>query len=58
MVPAQEIGRPAAELASERVRSGDLPRLMHRVHDRELFGLQLRDIEIDEAGARLTFHLG
>ena len=45
------------ELASERVRSGDLPRLMHRVHDRELFGLQMRGIEIDEAAQRLTFQL-
>ena len=57
VVPAQEVSRPAVELASERVRSGDLPRLMHRVHDRELFGLQLRDIEIDGAGQRLTFQL-
>ena len=30
---------------------------MHRVHDRELFGLQMRDIEIDEASQRLTFQL-
>ena len=57
VVDAQEISRPSAELASERVRSGDLPRLMHRVHDRELFGLQMRSIEIDEVALRLTFHL-
>ena len=57
VVPAQEVSRPAMELASERVRSADLPRLMHRVHDRELFGLQMRDIEIDEANQRLTFQL-
>ncbi len=57
VVPAQEVSRPATELASERVRSADLPRLMHRVHDRELFGLQMRDIEIDEANQRLTFQL-
>src|SRR6476661_7534932 len=57
VVLAQEVSRPATELASERVRSDDLPRLMHRVHDRELFGLQMRDIEIDEASRRLTFQL-
>src|SRR6478736_3631038 len=57
VVPAQEVSRPAVELAKEQVRSADLPRLMHRVHDRELFGLQMRDIEIDEANQRLTFQL-
>jgi alpha-mannosidase len=57
VVPTHEVGRPAAELARETVRSEDLPRLMHRVHDRELFGLQVRDIEIDDAARRLTFHL-
>ncbi|GAB2772972.1 alpha-mannosidase [Terrabacter koreensis] len=57
VVPAQEISRPVAELATETVRSEDLPKLMHRVHDRELFGLQVRDIEIDEAARALTFHL-
>ena len=57
VVGAQEISRPAAELATETVWSEDLPKLMHRVHDRELFGLQVRDIEIDEQARALTFHL-
>ncbi|GAA2739932.1 hypothetical protein GCM10009868_00060 [Terrabacter aerolatus] len=57
VVPAQEISRPAAELARETVAAADLPRLMHRVHDRELFGLQLSRIEIDTVDRRLTFHL-
>jgi alpha-mannosidase len=57
VVPAQEVSRTPVELASEQVRSADLPGLMHRVHDRELFGLQMRDLEIDEAGQRLTFQL-
>lgn len=57
VVPAQEISRPATQLAREAVRSADLPRLMHRVHDRELFGLQVRDIEIDAAARRVTFQL-
>jgi alpha-mannosidase len=57
VVDTQEIDRPPVELARELVRSPDLPRLMHRVHDRELFGLQLGGIEIDDAGHRLTFHL-
>src|SRR3954469_13195000 len=56
-VPAQEVSRPPAELARETVRSENLPRLMHRVHDRELFGLQVRDIEIDDHARVLTFHI-
>ncbi|OFE16421.1 hypothetical protein BA895_19075 [Humibacillus sp. DSM 29435] len=57
LVPAQELSRPTAELARERVRSTDLPRLMHRVHDRELFGLQVRGIEIEPELRQLTFLL-
>ncbi|GAB3873073.1 glycoside hydrolase family 38 N-terminal domain-containing protein [Terrabacter terrigena] len=57
VVPAQQISRPDAELARETVRSEDLPRLMHRVHDRELFGLQVHDLEIDDGAMVLTFHL-
>lgn len=57
VVPAQEVSRPSAELARETVPASDLPRLMHRVHDRELFGLQMDRIEIDAASRRLTFHL-
>lgn len=57
VVPAQEISRPDAVLATETVGSEELPRLMHRVHDRELFGLQVRDIEIDHTAKVLTFHL-
>ena len=36
---------------------GRLPRLMRRVHDRELFGLQMDRIEIDGGARRLAFHL-
>ncbi|WP_374971038.1 glycosyl hydrolase-related protein [Terrabacter sp. BE26] len=57
VVAAQEISRPTTELARETVRSADLPRLMHRVHDRELFGLQVRDIELDPEARRVTFRL-
>ncbi|MEO7000059.1 MAG: hypothetical protein ABI112_18430, partial [Terracoccus sp.] len=57
LVPAQELSRPQAELARERVRSADLPRLMHRVHDRELFGLQVHAIQIEPELRRLTFLL-
>jgi hypothetical protein len=57
VVAAQETARPPRELAREEVRSADLPRLMHRVHDRELFGLQVAGIEVDEKSRHLTFHL-
>ena len=57
VVPAQEVSRPSPVLAREQVSSEDLPRLMHRVHDRELFGLQVCDVEIDAGVRRLTFHL-
>ncbi|GAA2471228.1 hypothetical protein [Terrabacter carboxydivorans] len=57
VVPAQEISRPPVELAREMVAAPDLPRLMHRVHDRELFGLQMSRIEVDGEALRLTFHL-
>lgn len=57
LVPAQEVSRPSAELAREAVAAPDLPRLMHRVHDRELFGLQMSHIEVDTEALRLTFHL-
>ena len=57
-VAAQEISRPPTELARESVRSADLPRLMHRVHDHELFGLEVLRIEVDEGARRLTFHVG
>src|SRR6478736_7018418 len=55
-VPAQEISRPATELARETVSSDGLPRLMHRVHDRELFGLEVLRVEIDHDEHRITFH--
>lgn len=57
VVPAQELSRPPVVLARESVAAADLPRLMHRVHDRELFGLQLLGIDIDTANHRLTFRL-
>lgn len=56
-VAALELSRPPRELSRERVPAGDLPRLMHRVHDRELFGLEVRTLEIDELGRRVTFHV-
>ena len=57
LVPAQELSRPDATLAREQVPSADLPRLMHRVHDRELFGLQVRALEVEPERRRLTFLL-
>lgn len=54
----QEIARPERVLAAERVRSDRLSALMHRVHDRELFGLDVLQIEIDEPAHRLVFHVG
>ncbi|WP_330475289.1 hypothetical protein [Terrabacter sp. C0L_2] len=57
VVPAQEVSRPPVELARETVAAADLPRLMHRVHDRELFGLQMSRIELAPGERRLTFHL-
>ena len=57
VVPTQELSRPPVELARESVAAADLPRLMHRVHDRELFGLQLLRIDIDAASRVLTFRL-
>ncbi len=57
VVPAQELSRLPVELARESVPASDLPKLMHRVHDRELFGLQLLRIDIDAVNQRLTFRL-
>ncbi|WP_076263840.1 hypothetical protein [Intrasporangium flavum] len=57
VVPAQEISRPGTELAREPVSAADLPKLMHRVHDRELFGFELRSIDIDADARRVTFRL-
>ena len=45
--------RPAGvELAREQVPAGRLPSVMGRVHDRELFGLQVARPELDEAPGR------
>lgn len=56
-VPTQLVDRPDQVLAREQVAAADLARLMHRVHDRELFGLQVASIDIDQAAYRLTFRL-
>ena len=58
LAPAQEIGRPEAELAREQVPAGRLAAVMGRVHDRELFGLQVRRLDVDEQARRLVFHVG
>jgi alpha-mannosidase len=57
LLPTQELGRPAAELARKQVPAARLATVMGRVHDRELFGLQVRRLEIDEAGRELVFHV-
>ena len=53
----QELGRPAQALARERVPSHRLAALLRRVHDRELFGLQVVRIDMDETERVLTFHV-
>lgn len=58
LAPAQEIGRPEAELAREQVPAGRLSTVMGRVHDRELFGLQVRRLDVDEQARQLVFHVG
>lgn len=58
LAPAQEIGRPEAELAREQVPAGRLAAVMGRVHDRELFGLQVRRLDVDEQARQLVFHVG
>ena len=57
VVPAHELGRPERVLARETVRSEDLARLMHRVHDRELFGLHVASVDLDDETRTLTFAL-
>ncbi len=46
-LPAQELPTPARVLADETVDSADLATLFRRVHDRELFGRQVREVLID-----------
>ena len=57
LAPAQEVGRPEAELAREQVPAGRLAAVMGRVHDRELFGLQVRRLDVDEQARQLVFHV-
>ncbi|MEO7447690.1 MAG: hypothetical protein ABI336_05395 [Humibacillus sp.] len=57
VVLAQDLGRPEQELARERVATKDLPRLMHRVHDSELFGLEVLELVVDEASRTVVFRL-
>lgn len=58
LAPAQEVSRPQAELAREQVPAGRLTVVMGRVHDRELFGLQVRRLDVDEQARELVFHVG
>jgi alpha-mannosidase len=58
----QEIDVPERVLADEIWDASELSTLFRRVHDRELFGRQVREITIDadadaDAGPRLTFHV-
>ena len=57
LAPTQELGRPESELAREEVPAGRLPAVMGRVHDRELFGLQVSRLELDEDSRTLVFRL-
>ncbi len=57
VVPAQELGRPQRELARETVRSPGLTTLMHRVHDKELFGIEVADLVVDVESRTVTFEL-
>ena len=57
VVTTQELSRPEPVLARETVASADLQRLIHRIHDRELFGLQLTGVDIDADERRVTFAL-
>jgi alpha-mannosidase len=57
LFPTQELGRPATELAREQVPAARLAAVMGRVHDRELFGLKVRRLHVDETGRELVFHV-
>lgn len=54
----QELARPERVLAAETLPADRLSRLMHRVHDQELFGLEVLGIDVDEAARQVTFHVG
>jgi alpha-mannosidase len=58
-VPVQELGRTERVLADETVDATELAAMFRRVHDRELFGRQVREVGIDTAATPpvLTFHL-
>jgi alpha-mannosidase len=58
-VPVQELARNEPVLADERVDAADLAAVFRRVHDRELFGRQVREVRLDTAVTppRLTFQL-
>ena len=57
--PAQEIDVPERVLADEVVDGGQVPLLFRRVHDRELFGRQVRRLVVDTESAPpcLTFEV-
>lgn len=57
-VVTQELRRPDRQLSRERVPAADLAGLLGRVHDRELFGLDVLGIDIDARARRLTFRVG
>jgi alpha-mannosidase len=57
--PVQELARNQRVLADEPVDAAELAAVFRRVHDRELFGRQVREVGIDASATppTLTFHL-
>jgi mannosylglycerate hydrolase len=56
-VPTQEIGRNDRLLLDEELPASQLAGVFRRVHDRELFGQQVTEAELDVSGRTLTFQV-